>query len=319
MKFFLFLIIAFFFFSCEIPLNGKLNDKKPEFNEDSAFYFIEKQVSFGPRIPNTEAHENCGFFLEEKLKSFNVNVIVQATEVKNYKNETLKIKNLIAEFYPEKEKRIMLFAHWDSRPYSDFDADSTYRDSTFDSANDGASGVGVLLEIARLVSNVEPETGVDVIFFDAEDQGEHNDENVYIETSWCLGSQYWTKNLHREKYSPIYCILIDLVGEKDARFTMEDNSRHFAGYLTKKIWELANEIGYSEYFVKKRTSGILHDHLFIGKNLGFKTLIITDYSDRTEIGYPTSWHTQNDNMQIIDKKTLNAVGEVLLNVIYSEK
>lgn len=305
-------------FGCNRPLDSTFEGEKPIFNSDSAYLYIEKQVQFGPRIPNTEAHELCGTYLSEKLEEFGALVINQMTVVEKYNGEKLKIKNIIGEFYPEKENRIFLFAHWDTRPYSDYDPDSVKQYLAFDSANDGTSGVGVLLEIARQISEVEPNIGVDIIFFDAEDQGEHKNEEIYNETSWCLGSQFWANNLHKENYNPYYGIAVDMVGAKDAKFSKEDNSRHFAGYVTKRVWEIAENLGYSKYFISDLTSPILHDHLFVSKIAGFRTLIIIDYSEKNPLGYNIHWHTQNDNMSIIDKKTLEAVGKTLIEVIYSE-
>jgi len=315
----LLLIVVIFFSSCDLPLNGDLPTNLPQFSEDSAYLYIKNQVDFGPRIPNTTSHDSCGIFLAEKLISFKANVILQKAKVKKYKGNEINITNIIAEFYPEKEKRILLFAHWDTRPYSDYDDDTAFVYSPFDSANDGASGVGVLLELARIISQKEPEIGVDIILFDAEDQGEHKNENILNYTSWCLGSQYWANNLHKENYKPFYAISLDMVGDKNAKFTQEDNSRHFAAYVTKRIWEIADELGYSDYFVKSKTEGIIHDHLFIAKILDFKTLIIIEYSSVSKYKFNKTWHTQLDNLSVIDKNTLKVVGQTLLNVIYLEK
>lgn len=302
-----------------MPLNSEFKGDIPNFNKDSAFEFIKNQVDFGPRIPNTNSHDSCGIFLENKLKSFGANIISQEAVVYKYDSTALKIKNIIAEFYPEKENRIMLFAHWDSRIYSDFDPDTTMQYKSFDSANDGASGVGVLLEIARHISITAPNVGIDIIFFDAEDQGEHKNETTYNETSWCLGSQYWAKNIHKENYNPLYGISVDMVGAKNAKFSKEDNSRHFSGYLTKQIWKTAENMGYSDYFIDQLTNPVLHDHLFVSKLTDIRTVIIIDYSRNSNYGYNEHWHTQKDNLDNIDKNTLNVVGQTLLQVIYSEK
>jgi len=305
-------------FSCNIPLGNLGKVTVPKFNSDSSYTYIEKQVSFGPRVPNTLAHDSCAMFLADKLKSFNSNVIIQTTTLKRYDNIELNIKNIIAEFYPEKENRIMLFAHWDSRLYTDYETDTVLSYTPIDGANDGASGVGVLLEIARQISINEPNVGIDIIFFDAEDQGEHFNTGIYNQKSWCLGSQYWANNMHKSGYNPLYGISLDMVGSPTAQFPMEDNSRHFAGYLTKKIWKRADELGYSNYFVNSLVNPLLHDHLFISKITGIRTIMIIDYSKDNLFGYANYWHTKNDTMENIDKKTLNAVGQLMLEVIYSE-
>jgi len=304
--------------SCKIPLNDVSNVSLSNFDKDSAYNFIDKQVSFGPRVPNTLAHDSCANYLINKLKSFNANVIVQDVTVKRFDNENLAIKNIIAEFYPDKENRIMLFAHWDTRLYGDFDTDSILKQQPIDGAGDGASGVGVLLEIARQISINEPNIGIDIIFFDAEDQGEHFDTKIYKETSWCLGSQYWANNLHKTNYKPLYGISLDMVAAPNAKFPKEDNSRHFCGYLVQKIWERADQLGYSKYFINSLTNPLVHDNLFVSKITGIRTMMIIDYTPDNLHGYGNYWHTHNDNMQNVDKNTLNAVGQVIMNVVYSQ-
>ncbi len=304
--------------ACNVPMSKDIDHATIRFDEDSAYHFILQQISFGARVPNSSAHDSCSLFLINKLKSYNAKIIVQNAEVTSFDGKVLKIKNIIAQFDTSKTERIMFFAHWDSRFISDYETDSIKYHTPVLGANDGASGVAVLLEVARQISSRSADVGVDIIFFDAEDQGEPTKDSVYNEKSWCLGAQYWANNQHVEDYQPLYGICIDMLGATNATFTKEDNSRHFSGYLTKKLWERASEIGHSKYFVNELSNPILHDHLFISKLTGIRTLLIIDYSYNNAKGFPDYWHTNNDSIQNVDKNTLNAVGELLLNLIYSE-
>ena len=198
----------------------------PRFNGDSAYYFVEKQVKFGPRVPNSVAHRVTGDYLIDQLKKYGAVVKVQEFEGTTFDNQRLKLRNIIAAFNPKIQKRILLAAHWDTRPFAD--KDSTKKDPPFDGANDGASGVGVLLEIARQLGKNPPSAGVDIILFDGEDWGEKDGTSDGIpppfglQAWWCLGSQYWAKN--KGNYSAYYGILLDMVGAKGSRFFREGHS-----------------------------------------------------------------------------------------------
>ncbi len=291
----------------------------PVFNEDSAFYYIEKQVSFGSRIPNTPAQDSCADFLQNKLLEFDANVIIQNTNVKRFDGEILNISNIIAEFYPEKERRILLFAHWDSRYFADLETDFEKKEKPILGANDGASGVAVLLEIARIISVQEPEVGIDIIFFDGEDQGQPLYMNIYDEKAWCLGVQYWGQNPHKENYDALYGIGLDMVGTPNATFSREDNSRFFNNPLVKKTWQIAVNLGYEEYFIEDLSKPILHDHVFVSQMTGIRSILIIDNNRNKAIPYFDNWHTHNDNLENIDKNTLKVVGQTLITLIYCQK
>lgn len=291
-------------------------NKKISFNQDTAFKFIKKQIEFGPRTPNSDAHQNCANFLVEKLKNYGANIIIQKATVNKYDQTPLHINNIIAEFYPEKKRRILLFAHYDSRFFADLEIHAQEQNKPIQGANDGASGVAILLEIARQIKKKQPKIGIDIIFFDAEDQGQPLYQNIYDEKSWCLGSQYWAKNIHRKKYNPIFGIGIDMVGAKNAVFHKEDNSRYYNNFLMKKIWKIAKELNYQEYFQNELSAPILHDHVFISKIAKIRSIMILENKKNKKIPFFDNWHTHNDIIQNIDKKTLKVVGEVITNTIY---
>jgi len=290
----------------------------PEFNKDSAYYYIERQVAFGPRVPNTAEHIACAVYLEQTLKRFAHKVYVQEARVRAYTGVTLNIRNIIGSFNPESRNRILLCAHWDTRPYADHDPDPANHFKPILGANDGGSGVGVLLEIARLLAQYPVNYGIDIIFFDAEDYGEHQSVPAQTIDNWALGSQYWSRNPHIPNYTARFGILLDMVGAYDAVFTMEGTSMHYAPDVMKKVWDIAHQIGYGSYFSYERTSPIVDDHTFINKIIGIPTIDIIQSGTDMPHGFFKYWHTMKDNMDIIDRKTLKAVGKTVLTVLYLE-
>ncbi len=283
----------------------------PNFNADSAYYFVDKQVSFGPRVTNSEPHKKCGDWLVAELRKMCDNVIEQKTTLTNYDGRQLNIRNIIAEINPKADKRILLCAHWDSRPFADEDTKDT--DKPILGANDGGSGVGVLMEIARIIKNNPLSFGIDIVLFDAEDLGKSEHNNSY-----CLGSQYWSTNLHKPGYKAAYGILLDMVGAANAKFAWEEVSVTYARPILEKVWATAQALGYP-HFVYYNKGGIIDDHAYVNKNAGIPTIDIIHFDTQTQTGFPEHWHTHRDNMNAIDRTTLKAVGQTLLEVIYSEK
>ena len=292
----------------------------PDFNADSAFHYVEAQVAFGPRVPNTEAHQKCAAYLEHELKRFGADVIVQQAEVKAYDGSMLRIKNIIAQYQPQKRNRILLFAHWDSRPFADHDRDAARRNEPIDGANDGGSGVGVLLEIARQLQNYPTDLGVDIILFDAEDYGTPDHiQTIYKPDTWCLGSQYWGKNPHVKGYEARFGILLDMVGAPNATFYREGYSMQFAPRLTKQIWQTAADLGYGNHFVWDDGGTITDDHVYVNKLRGIPCVDIIQYDPSSETSFGSYWHTHDDTMDNISTNTLEAVGQTVMTVIFNEK
>lgn len=325
-------LVVFFsstlFFSCG---KSNVNQKKepttktqaamaPAFNADSAYQFVDRQVAFGPRVPNTEAHQKCAQYLEQELKRFGADVMVQQAEVKAFDGTTLHIKNIIGQYQPEKRNRILLFAHWDTRPFADHDPDASKRNQPIDGANDGGSGVGVLLEIARQLQSNPTDMGIDIIFFDAEDYGtpDHIQTNYQPDT-WCLGSQYWGKNPHIKGYEARYGILLDMVGAPNATFYKEGYSMQFAPRLVKQIWQTAADLGYGNHFVWAEGGTITDDHVYVNKYRGIPCVDIIQFDPATDTSFGSYWHTHADTMENIDPNTLKVVGQTVLTVIFNEK
>ncbi|WP_321478649.1 M28 family peptidase [uncultured Bacteroides sp.] len=305
---------------------GKTEEKTakviaPKFNADSAYQYVKAQVDFGPRVPNTSAHVACGNYLANKLTEFGATVTNQYAELISYDKKILKCRNIIGSYKPESKKRILLFSHWDSRPWADNDPNEKNHHTPILGADDGASGVGTLLEIARLINKKQPELGIDIIFFDAEDygapefyQGEHKEEY------WCLGTQYWAKNPHVQNYNARFGILLDMVGGKNATFYKEGYSLKYAKSVVKKVWKKAHELGYEKYFINEEGGFVTDDHYFVNKIARIPSIDIIPSDRKSESGgFAPYWHTLKDNMDIINKTTLKVVGQTILEVIYNEK
>lgn len=290
----------------------------PPFNADSAYAFIQKQVDFGPRVPNTSEHRETGKWLQEKLTSYGLEVTPQEFTATAYDGKVLELTNIIASFQPELKKRIILAAHWDTRRIAD--KDSQRIDEPIEGANDGGSGVAVLLEIARAISSAEQKlnVGVDIILFDGEDDGRPQyapgggDDSKW----WCLGSQHWSRTPHEAGYSAYYGILLDMVGAKGARFFKEGVSMQYASNIVNKVWRHGHHLGYSDFFQNRESHAITDDHIPVNEIANIPMINIIDYSpDR---GFGHYHHTHMDNMDIIDRHTLRVVGETVLFTMYQE-
>lgn len=273
------------------------------FSPDSAYAFTKKQVAFGPRVPGSQAHRLCGDWLSAKLKDFGTEVSEQTTTLTTFDGTSIPMRNIFARINPAAEKRILLLSHWDSRPWADNDPDPDKRSTPVDGANDGASGVGVLLEIARVFAASGSEAGIDILLCDAEDWGEESNDE-----SWALGARHFAANLPEHGYMPSASILLDMVGAPDATFMREYFSQLAAPALADEIWSTAKSLGYGEMFINRMGSAVNDDHVELIK-AGIPTIDIIDYREGS--GFFSGWHTSADNMDAISRETLGAVGNVL--------
>jgi Zn-dependent M28 family amino/carboxypeptidase len=294
----------------------------PSFDADSAYVFVERQVAFGPRVPGKPAHAACADWLLSKLGAYaEGHVTIQQAPAKLFTGETIEMKNIIATFNADIKRRILLCAHWDSRMFADHDIEK--RDEAILGANDGGSGVAVLLEIGRQLSMMPLKNiGVDIILFDAEDQGFPDKMPEFkppanTNETWCLGSQHWAKHRHRADYNYLYGILLDMVGGAEATFPREGNSVYYAPHVVDRVWNEAAALGYSKYFIKAFSNEILDDHYYINALASIPTIDIIDLNPDNG-KFHSSWHTHDDSMNVISKETLKAVGQTVLNVIYKE-
>ncbi len=294
--------------------------KVPAFNADSALAYVKAQCDFGPRVPGTAAHAQCSDYLVKTLQRFTENVIVQDFKGRVYDATVYNGKNIIASFQPEKKARLMLAAHWDSRPYADHDPDPARHKDPVMGANDGASGVGVLLEVARLLSQEESNVGVDIIFFDLEDYGPPQDaQGQAANEHWGLGSQHWSRNPHRYDYSAKFVILLDMVGAEDAVFRQEGFSMYFAPDKVKKVWDIAHRLGYQSFFLNEAGGYINDDHYFINEIRKIPAIDIIHLDPNSSNGsFFEYWHTTGDTFDKIDKTMLGIVGHVVVETVFLE-
>lgn len=303
----------------------KANVVIPQFNADSAYAFVKAQTDFGPRVPNTEAHQQCAEWLVSKLSEYADTVMVQEFRTRLFNSRGIDGKNIIASFNPQATKRILLCSHWDSRPFADHDPDEANWNHPIDGANDGASGVGVLIENARCFHTqpLPEKIGVDIIFFDLEDYGPRQDQmEQYFDNRrnhWALGSQFWASQHHIRGYQASFGILLDMVGGKDPNFMKEYYSQGYAAWLSNKVWRMAQDLGYRQYFVNELGEPISDDHLPLNETAGIPTIDIIDLHPTSSNGtFPEHWHTLGDNINSIDKNSLLMVGNVLNHIIYKE-
>jgi len=287
----------------------------PAFNKDAAFAFVEKQCAFGPRVPGTAAHKECKEWMISEFQSMGAKVHSQDFTSTLYTGEQVPGSNIIAQFNPEKQRRIFLSAHWDSRRVGENDKDEAKKSMPIDGADDGASGVGVIMQIAKTIQENPIDLGVDVVLFDVEDQGQRESQE---RESWCLGSQYWAKNLYPSSYKPEYGILLDMVGAKNPRFAKDQVSRRYAPKVQEKIWNLAKNMGYSDKFVDELGGNLTDDHYFVNVIAGIPMIDIINQVKGSSHGFGPHWHTHDDNINIIDKNSLRVVGQVVLATLYKE-
>ncbi|MFC2773094.1 MAG: M28 family peptidase [Segatella oris] len=305
---------------------AKVNPVGPSFNADSAYAFTKAQCDFGPRDMNSRGHDLCGEWIISKFKEYGCKVTTQTATLAGYDGTKLRSRNIMASINPEATTRILLCAHWDSRPWADNDPDSANWRKPILAANDAASGVAVMLELARIIRKSKDEKafnkqlGIDFVCFDAEDWGTPQWADVADNAdSWALGAQYWSKNLP-QGYEARYGILLDMVGGVGAKFYREGMSMQYAPEIVKKVWRAAREVGFGSYFPKEDGGVITDDHVPVNQFAKIPTIdIIPYYADCQQSSFGPTWHTLADNMENIDKNTLKAVGQTLVQVIYKEK
>ncbi|MDR1005691.1 MAG: M28 family peptidase [Bacteroidales bacterium] len=289
----------------------------PLFNADSAYSYVAEQCSFGPRVPMSEAHRRCGEYIIDFMKRHCDTVYEQRFNTELYDGTAVTGTNIIAVINPSATDRVLLAAHWDSRAWADNDKDTANHNKPVMGANDGASGVGILMEIARIIKTKPCNQGIDIVFFDLEDQGAPSwaDYQAEDQRDWCLGSQYWSQNLHLPFYTANYGILLDMVGYSSARFTKEYQSMGYAESIMNKVWDVAASLGYGNIFLNERTAGIMDDHVWV--NHYAKIPMIDIVQNDAQTNFFPHWHTTSDDLKAISKTTLQAVGKVCLTTIYS--
>ncbi len=290
------------------------------FNEDSAYSYVAAQCSFGPRTMNSRAHQLCGDWIAQQFERFGLNVQSQYADSRLHDGTKVHMRNIIASYNPTATDRIIISGHWDSRPWADNEDDESLHNTPIDGANDGASSIAILLELARqlqiasLSDTIQaPALGIDFICWDAEDAGTHG---RFSSSTWCLGSQYWAENHHIESYTARYGINLDMVGSANTAFCKERISLQYAPAVVSRVWEIARQAGFSSYFIDADGGEVTDDHLPLCRS-GIPCIDIIGV-DIEQGSFPSTWHTIEDNLSNIHKPTLRAVGQTMLEVIFNE-
>lgn len=298
----------------------KVQPVGPDFNADSAYIYLQEQCDFGPRTMNSVAHDKCEKWIIQKFEQYGCKVTTQKATLNGYDGTPLRSTNIMASYNPKATTRIMFCAHWDCRPWADNDPDSINWHKPIVAANDAASGVGVMIELARILKGSGLELGVDFICFDAEDYGTPQwFEGEDPGDTWALGAQYFANNLP-EGYAPRYGILLDMVGGVGAKFYREGMSMQYAPAIVKKVWNAARQVGYGSYFPKDDGGMITDDHIPVNQTANIPCIdVIPYYPDCAQSSFGPTWHTIADNMDNIDKNTLKAVGQTMVQVLFTEK
>ena len=297
----------------------KANPVAVTFNADSAYAFCEQQCQFGPRVMNSEAHELCGQWIARKFRSYGLEVVEQKATLRGYDGTPLQSTNIIASYKPGVAPRLLVCAHWDSRPWADNDPDEANHRKPVMAANDGASGVAVMLEAARLLPD-SLGVGIDFVCFDSEDWGiPHWADAEDPGDTWALGAQHWAANPHCDPNTIRFGILLDMVGGQQARFYREGYSMQRAKKVVDKVWKAADVAGYSSYFLQEECGWVTDDHVPVNDVAGIPCIdIINHYPACEQSSFGPTWHTIHDDMEHIDRQTLKAVGQTLLQVLFTE-
>ena len=323
-KYFLFAIVLSFLSACSFASHSEKTKQDdtivrivPTFNPDSAYQYVKAQCDFGPRVPGTEAHTACLQYFVEQFSRFGADtVIVQEGESMIYDGTKMPIRNVVASYGLGKPNRVMICAHWDSRPFAGNDINPNNRRKAIIGANDGASGVGVMMELARQLGQKNAAIGVDLILFDLEDWGAPDwEQSKLSDGGWALGSKYWASRPHIPGYQAQFAILLDMVGAQGAQFYREYFSDQYASWVVDRVWNKAADLGLGHVFVNQRGGGVTDDHINVNR-AGIPCIDIIQFQTDTEAGFGDYWHTHNDDMRNIDPLTLDAVGRVLMEIIY---
>lgn len=296
----------------------EVRQNHPVFDADSAYQRVADQVAFGPRVPGSEGHKKCEDYIVATLRRYGADsVSVQRGEVKAFNGKRLPVANVMASFNPSAPRRVLFVAHYDTRPWADQDPDESRRSQPILGANDGGSGVGVMLEMARAFSQQKPAVGVDFLFTDVEDYGAPDDEGTG-EDSWCLGTQFWAeRGPYAPQNRPAYGVVLDMVGGTGATFPREYASSRMAPSVVDRVWGVAAASDYASRFPNEMGGAIVDDHYYVN-SVGIPCIDVIESANPQTGGFPPTWHTHADNLDNIDRSTLKAVGEVMLDLIYSE-
>jgi hypothetical protein len=285
--------------ACQAQAGGGSGAK--EFNGQTAFGYIQQQMAFGPRVPNTPGHQRTGDWLEEQLRQRADTVIVQAFTAHTSGGTSLRLRNFFARFRPQATERVLFLAHWDTRPKADKSPNLGQQQLPVPGANDGASGVAVLLGVADALKARAPNLGVDLLFVDGEDWGDFADS-----TETLLGSRYFAAHLPAG-YTTLFAVLFDMVGDKDLQILQEGHSVARAPEVVQRVWDTAKRLGYGQVFVSSVGEALTDDHVPL-QQAGIRAIDVVDFT------FPYH-HTTEDTIDKVSAASLQIVGDVAIALL----
>ena len=282
----------------------------PRFDEDHAFSYLVAQCDFGPRNPGSDGYYACLDYLITELDQSANEIILQdfSYQERRY-NKKYNLENIIARFNPDAEFQTVISAHWDTRPWADEEDLRQDRDQPIIGANDGASGVAILLELAKIMGENPPPIGVNLVFFDGEDMGVPGENETY-----CQGSRFFAKNLPIPR--PNEAINLDMVGDKQLVLPIERYSLKYHPKLVRHLWDRAKEMGL-DAFIGRVDYAIYDDHIPLNEIAGIPSIDIIDF--KYPNSYANFWHTMNDIPENCSEESLGQVGDLMVDYIYNRE
>lgn len=275
---------------------------RTRFDGERAFGYLRRQLDFGPRVPGTAGHRQAGDWLVGLLRDRADTVIVQEWVHVTLGGDSLPMRNVLARFRPAASERVLYVAHWDTRPVAERDPDPARRDLPIPGANDGASGVALLLGVADALRSEAPAVGVDLLFVDGEDFGDFDrDQDVLI------GSAWFADHLPSPSYQPLFGVVWDMVADRDLRIHQEVHSVQAAPEVVARVWRAAEELGYGSVFVPQAKYSIDDDHLPLLRR-GLRVIDVIDFE------YPFH-HQLADDLAAVSPAALQVVGDVALSLV----
>jgi hypothetical protein len=294
-----------------LPLSACSHKSKTGFDGQAAYDYAAKQVAFGPRVPGSEAWKNAGDWIVAEMRTRADTVIEQRWTHVLANGDSLPMRNILARFRPEATDRVLYLTHWDSRPVADADPNPANRTKPIPGANDGASGVGLFVALGDLLKKTPPNVGVDLLFVDGEDYGTFGPPDVDV----LIGSTYFASHLPSPGYQPIFGVLFDMIGDKDLNIFQEQNSVARAPEVVSRVWNEADELGYSKYFISQPKYAITDDHIpLLQAGLRVIDVIDIDYESQSNNYH----HTLADTMDKISAKSLGIVGDVAAALVTNQ-
>lgn len=287
----------------------------PAANADTLYRYVADQTAMGPRVPGSESHARCVEYITGRLAAAGGVVTVQDTlfAAPGSGMKPQRVQNITGTFNAGAPHHVLLLAHYDSRPHADQEEDTSLNGKAIDGANDGASGVAVLLEIARLMKELPKDVEVEMLFTDAEDGGSYSDD-----FSWCVGAQAWADAFDpTTRRVPEYAILLDMVGGENAVFSREIFSERYARPINNKVWDTARKMGYGDRFANDLGGALNDDHIHIMR-VGIPAIDIVESSHPQTGSFNPTWHTLDDNLEHIDRNTMKMVGDVVINTVFGK-